>query len=614
MSRKLITLSCVIVSMLVLGVMLQTMRVVDVFPLSPSRYVFKEAPFTTKSSQPAFISGAPLGLSLYVNPKDTEGLKVRDNLEHALALAKLPWDTIAAEDLATLKPGPWTALLLMGEDVSGLDLNMVQTYVRQGGRLLVYTRFYAPAWNGMFGIAANNGYFPGSNRGITVNQTVFPGYPNLPPTNLLFSNNMLDVKLQPEAEVYLTSQGTPLLWTYVYGQGKVVYWNSTASAQKEGRGLMVQSIGLAVDSLVTSQVAARSLNIDDFPSPVPQVDNPLIHREYGLSTPAFYERIWWEDMVRISKLYGWKYTGLIIGTYQNRTEPPLPSLLDGTPELIPYFGSRLLGLGGEIGLHGYNHQSLVTADEPIKPELGYVPWPNQAAMAKSLRRLTELTDSLFPGHELKTYVPPSNVMNRTGKMALAEAAPSIDILSSLYSVGGEKGFLEQEFGVDSEFPQFTNYPRISSGYAIDEGQLFFINDAIANFGLVNHFVHPDDALDIQRSGGKGWKYLIQHFEGWMSWLNKTYPYLEPLTVRDAVKKFSLYEAGTADVHYGTQSITITTKDQLIPMHYTVRVPARLVPQISKESGNLTPLDEKEGIWHLEARQPTVNIQLKESSP
>nr|WP_193581140.1 DUF2194 domain-containing protein [Paenibacillus aceris] len=600
--------------MLMLGIALQTVRIVDVFPLSRSRYLFKEAAFSTKSSANAEASGAELALFIYTNPNDSEGIKVKENLEHALELAKLHSETIAADDILTIKPGPWTALLLTGEDISELNQETIRSYVRQGGRLLAYTRFYAPEWNDLLGIASNKGYFTGANQGITVNKTVFPGYPDLPETNVLFSNNMLDVELRPQAQIYLSAQKSPLLWTFTYGQGKVVYWNSTSNVQKEGRGLMVQSIGLALDSLVTSQVASRSLNIDDFPSPVPQVDNPLIHKEFGLSTPAFYERIWWEDMVRFSKLYGWKYTGLMIGTYQNQTRPPLPSLLENTPKLIPYFGSKLLSLGGEIGLHGYNHQSLVTADEPIKSELGYIPWPNKAAMVESLQRLTELSSSLFPGHELKTYVPPSNVMNRTGKHALAEAVTSVDIISSLYTVGGEKGFLEQEFGVDKELPQFTNFPRISSGYVIDEGQKFFINDAIANFGMVNHFVHPDDALDINRSGGKGWKYLSQHFESWMSWLHKTYTYLEPLTVRDAVKKFSLYEAGTVNVHYGSEAITITTKDQLIPMHYTVRVPNHQTPEIPKEAGHLTSLDAAEGLWHLEALQPTVNIQLKESKP
>lgn len=614
MSRKRIIFSFVTVSMLLLGIALQMVRVVEVFPLSPSRYLFKEATFIAKSSANTGAAGAELKLYIYTNPDDSEGIKVKENLEHALELAKLHADTIAAENMNMVKPAPSTALILTGEDINELDQSAIQSYVEQGGRLIAYTRFYAPEWNNLLGIGSNNGYFSGSSQGITVNKTVFPGYPDLPETNLIFSSNMLDVKLVPQAQVYLSAQKNPLLWTNTYGQGKVVYWNSTSNVQKEGRGLMVQSIGLALDSFVTSQVASRSLNIDDFPSPVPQVDNPLIHQEFGLSTPAFYERIWWEDMVRFSKLYGWKYTGLMIGTYQNQTSSPLPSLLTDTPKLIPYFGSRLLSLGGEIGLHGYNHQSLVTADEPIKSDLGYVPWPNQAAMAESLKRLTELSESLFPGHELKTYVPPSNVMNRTGKRALAEAEPSVDIVSSLYTVGGEKGFLEQEFGGDREFPQFTNFPRISSGYVIDEGQLFTINDAIANFGMVNHFVHPDDALDINRSGGKGWKYLSQQFEGWMSWLNETYSYLEPLTVRDAVKKFNLYEAGTVNVHYGKEAITITTKDQLIPMHYTIRVPNHQVPEIAKEAGHLTRLDAVESLWHLDALQPTVTIQLKESKP
>src|SRR5207244_3766989 len=97
----------------------------------------------------------------------------------------------------------------------------------------------------------------------------------------LFSNSMLDIKLKPRVKIYLSAEGTPMLWKNNYGQGSVIFWNSTSSVQKVGRGLMVQSIGLALDSLVTSQVAMRSLNIDDFPSPVPLVVNPLIRQEYG---------------------------------------------------------------------------------------------------------------------------------------------------------------------------------------------------------------------------------------------------------------------------------------------------------------------------------------------
>lgn len=100
----------------------------------------------------------------------------------------------------------------------------------------------------------------------------------------------------------------------------------------------------------------------------------------------------------------------------------------------------------------------------------------------------------------------------------------------------------------------------------------------------------------------------------MSWLNETYSYLEPLTVRDAVKKFSLYEAGTVNVHYGKETIILTTKDQLIPMHYTIRVPNHQVPEIPKEAGHLTRLDATESLWHLDTLQPTVTIQLKESKP
>ncbi|WJH35015.1 DUF2194 domain-containing protein [Paenibacillus sp. CC-CFT747] len=271
---------------------------------------------------------------------------------------------------------------------------------------MVGTRFYAPEWDRMLGIADNRGFREGAMHGIRFDKPLFPGYLDLPSNNVVFSNSVLDLQLAPESVPYLSSEGTPLLWTHVYGQGKVVFWNWTSSTQKLGRGLLVQSIGLASESFVSAQVASRSLNIDDFPSPVPDSDNPLVRQEYGLSTQDFYERVWWEDMTRFAKVYGWKYTGLLIGNYQNQTDSPLHALTDDYAETIPYFGTKLIGMGGELGLHGYNHQSLVTRGEPVDPDLGYRPWQSEPAMEEGLVHLNDLAKKLFPGHELKTYVPP----------------------------------------------------------------------------------------------------------------------------------------------------------------------------------------------------------------
>ncbi|WP_269864969.1 DUF2194 domain-containing protein [Paenibacillus caseinilyticus] len=609
-------LSLVIVSGLLLGGLLQVARSPYWnFFSGDSRYTETEFALGNSSGENAGAvpaEGEPLRLLLFSAPGDTEGQHVKANLIEALDLAKLPWEDMAAEKLPALVPNPWQVLVLTGQNNEALDTAALTRYVDRGGRLAVLTRFYDPRLNELFGIRENRGFLQGTVQGITSVKPLFPGYPDLPSTSLMFSHSMMDVLLLPGSKVYLTAGGVPLLWTSGFGDGRVVFWNSTAGVQKTGRGLLVHSLGLAADSLVTAQAGIRTLEIDDFPSPPPEATNPLVRQEYGLSTKDFYERIWWADLSRFAIKYGWKYTGLMIGTYDSRTAPPLPPLTGENPETVRFFGSRLLKLGGELGLHGYNHQPLVTPEEPLPSSLQYVPWPNREAMGEGLVRLTAVAGSYFPSHDLRTYVPPSNIMGPEGKMALAEAVPSVGIIASLYSVeGADPGFLEQEFGEDPDHKRFYDYPRITSGYLLSEEDLFFQTDAIANFGLVNHFVHPDDVLDEQRSQGRGWSFLSRKFEDWMGQLTQAYPYLQPLTVRDAVKKLTLYQNSRIQTRYGPGSITILAEDTPLPAVYTLRLPAGQTPDLPQEQGTVLSWEPASGLWRIEAKQAALRIKLKD---
>jgi hypothetical protein len=610
LSRKQNLFLSVIVSILLLGALVQMLRVLELIPFSVQDE-YQEAVVQTASSEAEAPppAGQKLHILFYTHEEDRVGEAVKRNAAAALELAKLPWDELGGDDIRELEPNPWTVLVLTGENINELDYAVVQSYVERGGRLAVLTRFHAPQWHELLGIAESTGFRPGVVRGIQIMKPLFPGYPNLSASSKMFSNSMLDVKLKPQAEAYLLSEQLPLLWTYPYGKGKVVVWNQSAGSQKPSRGLLLHSLGLAADSLVTAQVGIRTLDIDDFPSPPPPGTNPLIAQEYGLATLDFYERIWWADMARFAERYGWKYTGLMIGNYQNRTEPPFASLTEGDMQVTQYFGTKLLRIGGELGLHGYNHQSLVTKEEPILAALRYVPWPNRDAMEQGLTKLADLARHNFPKHNLRTYVPPSNVMGLQGKEALVRAVPSVNTIAALYFTAGEPGFLEQEFGPDPDFPQLYAYPRITSGYQLSEEDRFFEADVIANFGLVHHFVHPDDVIDVQRSGGKGWGNLSGAFENWMSSLVSRYPYLTPLTVRDGVKKLVTYQNAQVDTYYEADRITIRTKEQIVPMHYMLRLPAGKQPSVNSEEGTVVPMGE--GLWRLDAVKPTVQIQIKD---
>ncbi|WP_294152182.1 DUF2194 domain-containing protein [uncultured Selenomonas sp.] len=67
-------------------------------------------------------------------------------------------------------------------------------------------------------------------------------------------------------------------------------------------------------------------------------------------------------MLENAKQHDLKYTGVIIETYGNQVKGPFHELVERTArDNVIIYGRELLRTGGELGLHGYNHQSLAPA-------------------------------------------------------------------------------------------------------------------------------------------------------------------------------------------------------------------------------------------------------------
>ena len=112
-------------------------------------------------------------------------------------------------------------------------------------------------------------------------------------------------------------------------------------------------------------------------------------------------------MKDISEELDIKYTGVAIGTYQNKVTPPFENFTGKNRNTYLLFGRELLSHGGEIGIHGYNHQPLLLPPDPVDKALEYVPWNSKEDMERSLDALQRLVYNFFPNEKLKTYVPPS---------------------------------------------------------------------------------------------------------------------------------------------------------------------------------------------------------------
>ncbi len=495
----------------------------------------------------------------YAQTGDDLGKMVASNTKKAMDYAHIHYTDISLQDIHTLQPSPYTGLILAGENPNGLPKEDIQKFVENGGRLILANRIdFDPSWYPLFGIIDSKGFT--EVKGLTFKKPLFPGYPNIPDNSDLFLHSSIDYFLDANTTTtWMTAQHTPIMWTHPFSKGNVLYWNTTALNDKLGRGLFVQSLGTIFPAFTTAQLGAQLMYIDDFPAPIPNGDLPKNIVKGDVTKESFYKNYWWKDMKSLSDEFGIKFTGVAIETYENQVKPPFASLADEDKNTYLLFGRELLEKGGEIGLHGYNHQPLVLKSEPVDKALHYVPWDNEANMQSSLSQLQDLVHGFFPNENLLTYVPPSNILNKTGLDSLYHAVPNLQTISSVYIGSNKNGSYIQEYGKDPTYPSIYNFPRVTSGYIATDEDRFTMADVVANFGVVSHFVHPDDVLDEDRSHGLPWNDLFQGYRSMVKDVHTLYPQLQSMTQSEATELMKSYEKGDILVSYEDNAIHVAYK-------------------------------------------------------
>ena len=367
----------------------------------------------------------------------------------------------------------------------------------------------------------------------------------------------LNFRLDIDSTVHMSSEGpegpTPMLWDHKFGNGRVIVNNNDAIYERWSRGFFAAAYSLAEPAVAYPIINASVIFIDDFPSPVPEGYSPYIRRDYGLQTEYFMVHVWYPEMQRLANLHNFKYTGILVETYDDNVEPEFdPEPLHVT-ERMRYFGALFLNSGNEIGMHGYNHQSLVLEDFEYGDELDYNKWPSTENMANSLRELERYHDELFPNRKMYSYVPPSNVLSHEARAMLKENFPDIKIISGLLI--DDLFGLEDEFGVGED--GLINFPRITSGfYPFDdpydvtalwsmlcEMNLHFVN---------SHFIHPDDTMDEERGADRGWRSMARTFDEYLTWLDQ-FP----------IRHMTCQEAGPATQRFDNLVVHTNLRDDQI---------------------------------------------------
>jgi len=516
----------------------------------------------SEPKEPDIPDGVNFEKYLIVSDKDeTNSLKTELQLKTVLEYMKKDYFIVNVdEDVPDISN--YDCIFFTFERLDFLkNIERYMDYVYSGGSIVLLTRPIADkTFENISDLLGIKKYQPRvyDTDGIEVLSDIMIGTKNFKTCSEIIRNSSLKVEVDDGSIIHLKSyDGNPMLWTRDYGRGRFIVFNGTILNVKLKRGIIVGILTLGKENLLYPIMNIKMVHIDDFPAPIPEGKDEKIFEEFSRDIPAFYREVWWSDMIKLATKYNLKYTGFVIETYNSITEPPFKKGDSKNLRNLLLYGREILGLGGELGLHGYNHQSLAP-EGFIKQDLGYQPWSRQDNMILSIQELIKFIHSIFGHYELRAYVPPSNILSPEGREAVVKANPDLKVIASVYLSNTEGDEYSQEFEVAED--GVVEFPRLSAGYEKDAIKMWQIYNGVNLYGLFAHFIHPDDVIDYKRNNGKSWTVLEREFDSILGEISSKYGWLRSFTISPAAQELIKYLECKPRVEYSGDVINVYTEN------------------------------------------------------
>lgn len=533
-----------------------------------------------------------------------ESVKLKDNIIQTLQYMQKNYKTFDAQ-LGKVNYEDCENILLATSYLHHLGtIEEIETFVQTGGQLFLMQTLepdsHFQSLYRHFGIVNYNGF--GITNGLKMTSNVLLGTKDKTFLTELLNDSSLNITLDNGIPVYIRSTtDKPILWRASFGDGQIMVFNAHLLSEKTSRGLIAGILSLMDDTFIYPIFNAKTFYIDDFPAPIAKGKNEIIFNEYKQDLPTFYRNIWWPDMLQIASRYNLIYTGALIETYNDRVTPPFTTQKNDDFNTLISYGRELIQNNGEIGIHGYNHQSL-TMDASISTSFGYNSWQSVEDMKAALSELHSYVKSAFPSYEMTSYVPPSNVLSEEGRITLKKVIPTIAVIASLYSEDeSNRGYI-QEFDIGED--QIINMPRISSGYYRTDTNEWEIANAMTMHGVFSHFIHPDDVISTDRSKGS-WSEMFEEFEDFMQEIDERYPWLRAFTATEAAYAQVATLQSKIRFEQTDDVITGTIEHFSAPQHFILRSQHKI-----KKSVNCTVEKIEENTYLVIADESQFTIQLK----
>lgn len=388
----------------------------------------------------------------------------------------------------------------------------------------------------------------------------------------MIADDIVDIQITDSARIYAEdASGIPIYYTVQCGEGKVGVFNGSNINERSFDGFILGMIGSLNGEFIYPIINAGVMFIDDWPGPF-KGDYDIIYEQYGMSLDEFLKFVWWPDMVAFMKKYGVIYTGQYVNNYEDIVKAPFAIDKDEFDVAMFYYGQQMIKNGCEIGLHGYNHQPLWFSEYSSEELLEYKNWGNKEAALEAMAYGIDSFAQVFPEYKMNCYVPPSNVIDEQGIEIVKESLGSPVVIAGLY-VGDPPETPQFEFEYRDDVIYF---PRITFDSMLDNDTKISMASAMASYGVVSHFIHPDDVVDQERSRGLDWGSLRVEFEKILKFMEERYPYLEYMTATDAANNLIDWQNASYSIAYSDKTIIINRKDEAESLSFILRTDKEIV--------------------------------------
>ena len=200
---------------------------------------------------------------------------IKSGLEEVFNFSKVKYDSISVSTDKVLNFSEYSLIILAVENYSGLlkeNFLGIKEWVEKGGNLFISQRSYRSPFNQMAGIEKIGEFI--ETKSFNLKKDIFPGLKDLKPGSIIFGSSGLKMNLKNDIDIIATTDNNePLMWIRKYGEGKVFFSNTTLFQGKIFRGVMKQLIAYVEDVTFFPILNSKVLQLDDFPSPIPVVQN-----------------------------------------------------------------------------------------------------------------------------------------------------------------------------------------------------------------------------------------------------------------------------------------------------------------------------------------------------